>query len=118
MGILARDSQTVTGLEITPGEFAALRQAGAQYRLIDVREPHEVQIAKIAESEDIPMRSIPGALGELESDDRPLIVLCHHGERSLQVVCWLREQGIENCRSLSGGIEQWSRDIDPAIPRY
>ena len=83
-----------------------------------MREPYEVAIAKIAGSEDIPMRSIPGTVAGLEDDDRPLIVICHHGVRSLQVVCWLREHGVENCRSLAGGIEQWSREIDPEIPRY
>ncbi len=108
----------MTDLEITPEQFAALQRAGTPYRLLDVREPYEVKLAKIAGAEEIPMRSIPGALSRLEDDDRPLVVMCHHGVRSLQVVCWLREQGIENCRSLSGGIEQWSRDIDPEVPRY
>jgi rhodanese-related sulfurtransferase len=105
-------------LEITPEEFAAQRKANLPFRLIDVREPFELSLAKIAGSEDIPMRAIPGSLGNLEADGRPLVVLCHHGVRSLQVVCWLREQGIEDCRSLAGGIERWSRDVDPEIPRY
>ena len=108
----------MTDLEITAAQFAALRHAGSPYRLIDVREEFEVKIAKIAGSEDIPMRAIPGALTRLEDDDRPLVIMCHHGVRSLQVVCWLREQGVENCRSLAGGIEQWSREIDPEVVRY
>lgn len=108
----------MTDFEITPEQFAAMRRSGSRYRLIDVREPYEVQIAKIAGSDDIPMRGIPGALAGIEEDSRPLVVMCHHGVRSLQVVCWLREQGVENCRSLAGGIEQWSREIDPEVPRY
>lgn len=108
----------MTDLEITPEEFAALRRAAKPFRLLDVREPFEVSIAKIEGSEDIPMGAIPGSLGRLEADDRPLVVMCHHGVRSLQVVCWLREQGLEDCRSLAGGIERWSRDVDPEIPRY
>jgi len=108
----------MTDLEITPEEFASLRRQAKPYRLIDVREPFEVAIAKLDNSEDIPMRAIPGCLGQLEGDDRPLVILCHHGVRSLQVVCWLREQGLENCRSLTGGIERWSRDVDPEVPRY
>lgn len=111
-------TDVMTDLEITPAQFAAMRRAGSPYRLIDVREEYEVAIAKIEGSEDIPMRQIPGALAKLEDDDRPLVVMCHHGVRSLQVVCWLREHGVENCRSLAGGIEQWSRDIDPEVARY
>ena len=111
-------TDVTTDLEITAEQFAELRRAGAAYRLIDVREEYEVRIAKIDGSEDIPMRAIPSALTRLEDDDRPLVVMCHHGVRSLQVVCWLREQGVENCRSLAGGIEQWSRAIDPEVPRY
>ena len=108
----------MTELEISSAEFAALRRDGGAYRLIDVREPWEVKIAKIEGSDDIPMRGIPASLPELEQDSRPLVVMCHHGVRSLQVVCWLREQGVEGCRSLAGGIEDWSRDVDPEIPRY
>ncbi len=108
----------MTNLEITPEEFRALRGTGVPYRLIDVREPAELAIAKLAGSEDIPMREIPAHLQQLEGGDEPLIVMCHHGVRSLQVVCWLREQGVENCRSLAGGIERWSRDVEPEVPRY
>lgn len=105
-------------LEISPEEFAVLRREGKPHRLIDVREPFELSIAKLENSEDIPMRAVPGCLAQLEDDDKPLVVMCHHGVRSLQVVCWLREQGVENCRSLAGGIERWSRDVDPEVPRY
>ncbi len=108
----------MTELEISSAEFAALRRDGGAYRLLDVREPWEVKIAKIEGSDDIPMRGIPASLHELERDSRPLVVMCHHGVRSLQVVCWLRGQGVEGCRSLAGGIEEWSRDVDPEIPRY
>ncbi len=108
----------MSDLEITPDEFATMRRSGSPYRLIDVREPYEVKIAKLAGSEDIPMREISASLPRLEASGEPLIVICHHGVRSLQVVCWLRDQGVENCRSLAGGIERWSRDVDPKIPRY
>src|SRR5581483_5277971 len=68
----------------------------------------------------IPMQAIPAEFQRLESlsDDADLLVFCHHGVRSLQVVNWLREHGIENCYSVTGGLDRWSREIDPGIPRY
>jgi len=105
-------------LEITPREFAAMRDRRDSFRLIDVREPYEVRISSLPGSEEIPMRSIPSHIQSLEADGTPIIVICHHGVRSLQVVCWLREQGVENCLSLAGGIDRWSQEIDPEIPRY
>ena len=54
----------------------------------------------------------------LEEEENPIVVLCHHGMRSLQVVGWLREQGVENCTSMAGGIDRWSLEIDPKVPRY
>jgi len=88
--------------------------------LIDVREAEEFAIAHIGGAQLIPMQSVPAELQRLEAlaDERDLIVLCHHGVRSLQVVAWLREHGIENCFSVAGGIDQWSREIDPRVPRY
>lgn len=77
-------------------------------------------MAHIGGSQLLPMQSIPAELQRLEAlaDERDLLVVCHHGVRSLQVVAWLREHGIENCFSVLGGIDQWSREIDPRVPRY
>ena len=87
---------------------------------IDVREPEEVRITSIHGAELIPMRSVPAALSKLESlaDEAPLVVFCHHGVRSMQVVNWLREQGVAGCQSMAGGIDRWSADVDSAVPRY
>jgi rhodanese-related sulfurtransferase len=87
-------------------------------RLIDVREPEEHDICRIEGARLIPMRSVPEHLQELDDDGPPLIVFCHHGVRSLSVVDWLRRQGVENCRSMAGGIDLWSLQVDPAVPRY
>ncbi len=105
-------------LEIEAREAHSQLSKGAV--LVDVREPEEYAVAKIAGSRLIPMQSIPAQLQEIEgfSDDRDVLVMCHHGVRSLQVVQWLREHGIENCFSVAGGIERWSLEIDPAVPRY
>ncbi len=90
---------------------------GEKLRLIDVREPQEFAIARIEGAELIPMRTIPGALAQLQSSEAPLVVFCHHGVRSLNVVHWLRGQGIE-AASMAGGIDAWSVAIDPSVPRY
>ena len=104
--------------EITPSAVKAGVDAGGRLRLLDVREPAEHAVARIDGAQLIPMRAIPQNLQELEDDDAPLIVFCHHGVRSLSVVEWLRRRGMENCQSMAGGIDRWSIDIDPAVPRY
>jgi len=104
--------------EITPSAVKASLDAGEPLRLIDVREPAEYGLAKIDGAELIPMRSMPQHLQHLEDTEVRLIVFCHHGIRSLSVVEWLRRQGVENCQSMSGGIDLWSCEIDPAVPRY
>ncbi len=93
-------------------------EAGDALRLIDVREPFEYAICRIEGSELIPMNSIPQHLNELDDDGPLLVAICHHGVRSLSVVDWLRRQGVENCVSMAGGIDLWSLQIDPSVPRY
>jgi rhodanese-related sulfurtransferase len=105
-------------LEITPQEVKRQIDNGVAVRLVDVREPFEFQQARIESGELIPMRSVPNALPLLAKEENPIVVYCHHGMRSLQVVSWLREQGIENCTSMAGGIDRWSREIDAKVPRY
>jgi rhodanese-related sulfurtransferase len=111
--------ESVLSLEIQPEEARRLLEQGKAL-LIDVREPHEYQLARIDGAQLIPMHSVPHHLQELESasDENLLIVYCHHGVRSLSVVQWLRRQGVEQCVSLIGGIDLWSRQIDPSVPRY
>jgi rhodanese-related sulfurtransferase len=106
--------------EIPPSEVKRRIDSGEKLLLIDVREPHERAVCSIAGSELVPMRTVPGVLAELQlkAQEAPLVVFCHHGVRSLNVVSWLRGQGLENCQSMSGGIDAWSVEIDPAVPRY
>ena len=106
--------------EITPAEVKRRMDAGEKLHLIDVREPNEFAMARIEGGELIPMRQVPGELQALEAkaDEAPLIVFCHHGGRSLNVVNWLRGQGLEECQSMAGGIDAWSLGIDPSVPRY
>ena len=105
-------------MEITPAEVAERLAGGESLRLIDVREPQEHQICQIDGARLIPMRIIAQHLESLEDHGPPLVVFCHHGVRSLNVVNWLRRQGVENCQSMVGGIDGWSQAIDPAVPRY
>jgi len=106
--------------EIAPAEVKRRLDAGEKLHLIDVREPNEFALARIEGSELIPMRQVPGELQRLEgrADEAPLIVFCHHGVRSLNVVNWLRGQGLEACQSMAGGIDAWSLVVDPSVPRY
>jgi rhodanese-related sulfurtransferase len=103
--------------EISPTDAATVLKEG-KVRLIDVREPWEFATAKIEGSVLIPMGDVPArAHQELDPDER-LVVVCHHGARSLNVTVWLRNQGFENAQSLRGGIEAWASEVDPAVPRY
>jgi len=105
--------------KIEPSE-AEKRLASKKAVLLDVREPEEFALAHLENSVLMPMQSIPPQLQRVEqmADENTLLVLCHHGVRSLQVVAWLRGQGIENCYSIIGGIDRWSRELDASVPRY
>jgi rhodanese-related sulfurtransferase len=107
-------------IEVDPQEVQRRIDSGEKLHLIDVREPFEFAQAKIEGATLIPMRAVPGELQGLEarSDEGTLIVYCHHGVRSLNVVNWLREQGLEACQSMAGGIDAWSLRVDPSVPRY
>lgn len=106
--------------EISAAEVKARLDAGEKLALIDVREPFEHAIASIQGSELIPMNTVPARLAELDglAGGATLIVFCHHGMRSLNVVNWLRGQGVAACQSMSGGIDAWSTLIDYQVPRY
>ncbi len=85
--------------------------------MIDVREPWEVELCQIERSQPIPMADLPGQVGAL-STEVPLVVICHHGARSLHVTMWLRQNGFENAINLGGGIDAWAREIDSNMARY
>jgi rhodanese-related sulfurtransferase len=104
-------------LEITPAEVKARLDRGEKVFLIDVREPWEYQVCRIEGAKLIPLGSLPSSLNTLPDTDE-VICYCHHGMRSLDAAAWLRFQGIERAKSLAGGIERWSREVDPQVPRY
>jgi adenylyltransferase/sulfurtransferase len=104
-------------LEITPAEVKQRLDGGEKLILVDVREPWEFDICRIGSATLIPMGTVPANLQALDTDD-DVVVYCHHGMRSLDVVVWLRGQGVGRAKSLTGGIERWSLEIDPNVPRY
>lgn len=111
-------TQTVPPYEITPVEVAQLRAAGVPFTLLDVREPWEIASAAISGSVSIPMGELPARANTELDPDAQIVVLCHHGARSLSVTEWLRREGFASAQSLAGGINQWSREVDPAVPMY
>ena len=103
--------------EITVDELARLRREGVAHAVLDVREAPELAICALEGALHIPMRQVPDSLAEIPRD-RPVVVLCHHGVRSWQVTQFLRREGVERAVNLSGGIDAWAIEIEPAMPRY
>ena len=114
--------------QVSPSQFsswvssvAATASAPVTPVLLDVREPWEVQTACVSEDGfkllTIPMREVPARLVELDPD-QPIACLCHHGMRSLQVANFLVQNGFAEVVNLQGGIDAWSHEVDPSVPRY
>lgn len=104
-------------LEITANELKNRLDQGEKMLVVDVREPWEYELCRIEGAKLIPMGTVPANLSALDVDEE-VICYCHHGRRSLDVVVWLRGQGIERAKSLAGGIERWSVEVDPKVQRY
>jgi adenylyltransferase/sulfurtransferase len=103
--------------EITVQELKAKIDAKEDFQFIDVREPHEVEIAQIG-AELIPMGEILGQVDKI-SRDKPVVIHCRSGARSGTIVQALETQhGFKNLYNLKGGILAWSREIDPGVPQY
>ena len=101
-------------MEINPKEARQEVDAGAL--LLDVREPQEWEIVRVEGSVLMPMRGVPARVDELPKDRR-ILVLCHHGGRSYQVMRYLRAQGLDAV-NVAGGIDVWAQTVDPSLPRY
>lgn len=107
-------------LEIAPVAVRELiERAESGIVLIDCRTEHEQGVARIAGARLLPLHRWPDAIDELdlEPSDTP-IIYCHHGVRSLRAATMLRSLGFEHARSMRGGIDAWSVEIDPGVPRY
>lgn len=104
-------------IQIEPREVKQRLDRGDTFLLVDVREPWEYDICKIAGAKLVPLRDLPANLGAFDGAE-DVVVYCHRGMRSLDAAAWLRSQGVEKARSMAGGIERWSNEIDPGVPRY
>jgi rhodanese-related sulfurtransferase len=104
--------------EITPEEVKAKLDQGEEFTLLDVREPWEFETAHMKPAKLMPMGDVPSrADQELDPEDH-IVVVCHHGVRSMNVTAWLRQQGFEKAQSMRGGIDAWSRRVDSKVPTY
>ena len=104
---------------ITAGELAAWLADERRERpvLLDVREPWEYEKARIEGATLMPMHEVPSRIGQID-EDKEVVAICHHGGRSMQVAMFLEKQGFKRVHNLVGGIDAWSRTVDPAVPLY
>jgi adenylyltransferase/sulfurtransferase len=118
-GIRGEEAPAVTnGIpEITPMELKARIDRGDDLYLLDVREPHEVQISNINGSHLVPLGQLPRRVSELDSS-REIVAYCRSGKRSADAVRFLQQSGFKKLLNLKGGILAWSDDVDPSQPKY
>jgi rhodanese-related sulfurtransferase len=104
--------------EITPEEVKSKLDTGASFTLLDVREPWEFETAWIDGAKRMPMGDVASRVHQELDPEEHVVVICHHGVRSLSVTAWLRQQGFEKAQSMRGGIDAWSRRVDGNVPVY
>ena len=102
---------------ISPTELAERLKNKENFRFIDVREPHEYQISRIEAAELMPLTQFNEWIGTLEPQEE-IVVMCHHGIRSANVCMFLVRNGFEKVWNLDGGIDAWTAEVDPRVPRY
>ena len=106
-------------LEMDCRAVKAWRDQGKPFLFLDCREPNERVAAFIDGTTLIPMSELASRVAELDPHrDEAIVVHCHHGGRSMRVTNWLRQQGFAHVTNMSGGIDEWSQQIDPSVPRY
>lgn len=110
--------EVIVEYEITPEEVKTKLDQGGEFTLLDVREPWEVETASIDGAKLIPMGDVPSRAHQELDPEEHIVVVCHHGVRSMNVTAWLRQQGFEQAQSMRGGIDAWSRQVDGNVPLY
>ena len=105
------------GPEITATELSRELREKTDLLLVDVREPHEWEIGHLEGATLIPLQDLPTRWADLDSQ-AAIVTICHHGIRSMHALEYLQSQGFERVRSLAGGIDAWSTDVDSTVPRY
>jgi rhodanese-related sulfurtransferase len=104
-------------LQISVHDVKARMAKGDAIVLVDVREPWEFALCQLPGAKSIPLGALAANVNALLDADE-VICYCHHGMRSLDAAVWLRQHGVEGAKSMAGGIERWSAEIDPSVPRY
>jgi len=104
-------------MNITVEKLNEMRINNEPHMLLDIREVHELEVCSINGSIDIPMNTLPENVEKL-SKEGPLVVMCHIGGRSAQVVNWLIQNGYNNALNLEGGISAWAQTIDSEMAQY
>ncbi|MGA7907796.1 MAG: rhodanese-like domain-containing protein [Candidatus Sulfotelmatobacter sp.] len=104
--------------EIAPEEVKARLDHGEQLTMLDVREPWEFETARMAGTQLMPMGDVPSRAHQELDPEEHIVVICHHGVRSMNVTAWVRQQGFERAQSMRGGIGAWSRQVDGKVPTY
>jgi rhodanese-related sulfurtransferase len=105
--------------EVSVSELKQWLGSAKPPRLIDVREPDEWEACRISGAELIPLSQWPqSALEKLADKEELLLMQCHHGSRSARATAYLLDQGYKNVKNVAGGIDAWSIEIDPSVPRY
>jgi len=105
--------------QVTAPDLAAWLADSGRERplLLDVREPWEYEKARIAGAQLVPMRDVPKRLDQIDQD-KEVVAICHHGGRSAQVAMFLEKAGYAKVHNLVGGVDAWSRTVDPTVPLY
>lgn len=104
---------------ITPAELSSRLDEANPPALLDVREVEEHEFVALPESTLIPLGELSERVDEIAGwKDKEVVVYCHHGVRSLHAIAFLRTQGFQKLRNLTGGIDRWSLEVDPEAPRY
>ena len=116
-GVTDEIAQFASQLSVTPRELQGMRARGEEVVLIDVREPHEWEIARIPDASLIPMGEVPSRISEIPQTGN-VLVYCKVGARSAEVLKFLHQVGLTNTKHLAGGIDAWANQIDPSMPRY
>jgi sulfur-carrier protein adenylyltransferase/sulfurtransferase len=111
------EEETHTGFDLDPTEVKAKFDRGERFVLLDVREPHELQICKLPAYKSIPLRELPSRIHELDTADE-IVAVCKVGMRSARAVQFLRQSGFGKAKNMLGGTNLWADKVDPAMPRY
>ena len=104
-------------IEVTPREVNARIERGEKFLFVDVREKWEYEASRIEGAVLISLREIPANLQRLAAEG-DVVFFCHHGVRSMDAAAWLRSKGVAGARSMAGGIDRWTTEVDPLVPRY